>query len=62
MTPLDMYNGLSQVYCIKPNGRIHWYTKGIQRIKNKHHRQILNHHHLGTSWFPIRLVCENNNA
>ena len=22
-TPLDMYNGLSQVYCIKPEGRIH---------------------------------------
>ena len=23
LTPLDMYNGLSQVYCIKPEGRIH---------------------------------------
>ena len=22
-TPLDMYNGLSQVYCINPDGRIH---------------------------------------
>ena len=22
-TPLDMYNGLFQVYCIKPEGRIH---------------------------------------
>ena len=24
---LDMYNGLSQVHCIKPEGRIHQYTK-----------------------------------
>ena len=23
LTPLDMYNGLSQVYCIKQEGRIH---------------------------------------
>ena len=23
LTPLDMYNGLSQVYCIKPEGIIH---------------------------------------
>ena len=23
LTPLDMYNGLSQVYCFKPEGRIH---------------------------------------
>ena len=23
LTPLDMYNGLSQVYCIKPEGRMH---------------------------------------
>ena len=23
LTPLDMYNGLSQVYCIRPEGRIH---------------------------------------
>ena len=23
LTSLDMYNGLSQVYCIKPEGRIH---------------------------------------
>ena len=23
LTPLDMYNGLSQVYSIKPEGRIH---------------------------------------
>ena len=22
LTPLDMYNGLSQVYCIEPKGRI----------------------------------------
>ena len=22
-TPLDTHNGLSQVYCIKPKGRIH---------------------------------------
>ena len=28
LTPLDMYNGLSQVYCIEPEGRIHQYTKG----------------------------------
>ena len=26
--PFDMYNGLSQVYCIKPEGRIHQNTKG----------------------------------
>ena len=25
---LDMYNGLSQVYCFKPKIRIHWYTNG----------------------------------
>ena len=24
---VDMYNGLSQVYCIIPEGRIHQYTK-----------------------------------
>ena len=24
---LDMYNGLSQSYYIKPKGRIHYYTK-----------------------------------
>ena len=24
---LDMYNGLSQAHCIKPEGRIHQYTK-----------------------------------
>ena len=24
-----MYNGPSQVYCIKPEGRIHWYTKWL---------------------------------
>ena len=23
LTPLNMYNGLSQVYCNKPEGRIH---------------------------------------
>ena len=23
LNPLNMYNGLSQVYCIKPEGRIH---------------------------------------
>ena len=23
-TPLDLYNGLSQVYCIKPDGKIHY--------------------------------------
>ena len=28
LTPLDTYNGLSQLYCIKPEGRIHQYTKG----------------------------------
>ena len=28
LTPLDMYNGLSQVYCIKPKGKIH-----SQRVK-----------------------------
>ena len=27
-TPINMYNGLSQVYCIEPEGRIHYYTKG----------------------------------
>ena len=24
---LDMYNGLSQVHCFKPEGKIHQYTK-----------------------------------
>ena len=28
LTPLDMYNGLSQVYCIKQEGRAHQCTKG----------------------------------
>ena len=28
LTPLDIYNGLSQVYCIKPEERIHQNTKG----------------------------------
>ena len=28
-TPLDIYNGLSQVYCIKPEGE----SIGIQRVK-----------------------------
>ena len=28
LTPLDMYNGLSQVYCMKPEGIIYKYTKG----------------------------------
>ena len=23
-----VYNGPAQVYCIKPEGRIHWYNKG----------------------------------
>ena len=23
LTPLDMYNGLTEAYCIKPEGRIH---------------------------------------
>ena len=27
LTPLDMYKGLSQVYCIKPEGKAHKYTK-----------------------------------
>ena len=28
LTPFDMCNGLSQVYCINPEGRIHYYTRG----------------------------------
>ena len=35
---LDMYNGLSQVYCINPADRIHLYKKGYRmslHIKNK---------------------------
>ena len=28
LTPLDLHNGLSQVYCIKQEGRIHKYIKG----------------------------------
>ena len=28
-TLLDMYNRISQVYCIKPEGRIHYYTTGL---------------------------------
>ena len=27
LTPLDMYIGLSQVYCIKPEGIIYYNTK-----------------------------------
>ena len=33
LTPLYMYNGLSQVYCIKPEGRIH---TNIQKINFFH--------------------------
>ena len=34
LPPLDMYNGLSHVYCIKPEGIIHYkYTKG-KRVNN----------------------------
>ena len=29
LTPLDMYIGLSQVYCIKPEERIYKYTKRV---------------------------------
>ena len=32
LTPLDMYTGLSQVYCIKSEGRIHLYTKFVLEI------------------------------
>ena len=28
LKPLDMYNGLSQVYCIKPEGIMHKHTNG----------------------------------
>ena len=28
LKPLEMYNGLFQVYCIELERRIHWYTKG----------------------------------
>ena len=28
LTPLDMYNGLPHIYCIKPERLIHKYTKG----------------------------------
>ena len=27
LLPLSVYNGPSQVYCMKPEGRIHWYTR-----------------------------------
>ena len=30
-----MHNGLSQVYCIKPEGRMHWYTKGTGYLYNE---------------------------
>ena len=30
LTTQDMNNELSQVYCIKPEGRIHLYTKGYK--------------------------------
>ena len=30
LTPLDMFNGLSEVYCIKPEGRF----TSIQRVNN----------------------------
>ena len=29
LIPLDMFNGLARVYCIKPEGRIHYYTKDL---------------------------------
>ena len=32
MTPQDMYNGLSQVYCIKPEGRIHKYAISLHGL------------------------------
>ena len=31
LTPLDMYNGLSQVNSIKPEGKIHLYVRGQRR-------------------------------
>ena len=30
LTPLVMYNGLPEVYCIKPDGRIHLCTKWLR--------------------------------
>ena len=35
LAPLDMYNGLSQVYCIKSEGRIHKYTFRVKKGKFK---------------------------
>ena len=32
LTPLDMYNGLSHIYCIKPEGRIHHQSSRKRRI------------------------------
>ena len=37
LTSLDKYNGLSQVYCLKPEGRIHI---SIQRVKKKERDNI----------------------
>ena len=34
LTPLDMYNGISQLYCLKPEVRIHLYTKGYKNCQS----------------------------
>ena len=40
-----MYNGLSQVYCIKPEERIHSYTKGkgyqVPKSHNLAHTRVI---------------------
>ena len=41
LTPLGMYNGLSQVYCIKSEGRIH--SISIQRLNNSFSDHIDKH-------------------
>ena len=51
MTPLDMYNRLSQVYCIKPEGRIHKNTK-----VNRYTEQNF---YLATLHFYVNSVIQN---
>ena len=36
LIPLDMYNGLSQVYCFKPDEGIHKYTRVVQKVPMSH--------------------------
>ena len=41
LTHLDMYNALSQVYCIKPEGRIHYIQRVLIPVIYRHPFRLL---------------------